>query len=220
MPGCNHCPSDEAAKSTVNNPGFRKVLWLALVANAAMFFIEVGASWSAGSVSLLADSLDFGGDAANYALSLFVLGMALQTRAKAALLKGISMGLYGVGVLAFAGYAALYGEIPSYATMGVVGVMALIVNVGVAAMQYRYRNGDSNMRSVWLCSRNDAIGNLAVLGAALLVGLTQTAWPDLAVAALMAFLGLTSAIGVIRQARAEMRGEATEGASHSHGHSH
>ncbi|WP_291813558.1 cation transporter [Limnobacter sp.] len=220
MPGCNHCPSDEAAKSAANNPGFRKVLWIALIANAAMFFIEVGASWSAGSVSLLADSLDFGGDAANYALSLFVLGMALQTRAKAALLKGVSMGLYGVGVLGFAGYAALHGEVPSYATMGVVGVMALSVNVGVAAIQYRYRNGDSNMRSVWLCSRNDAIGNLAVLGAALLVGVTQTAWPDLAVAALMATLGLTASFSVIKQARAELRGEATAGAAHSHGHSH
>nr|WP_294887610.1 cation transporter [uncultured Limnobacter sp.] len=215
MPGCNHCPSDEAAKSAANNPGFRKVLWIALIANAAMFFIEVGASWSAGSVSLLADSLDFGGDAANYALSLFVLGMALQTRAKAALLKGVSMGLYGLGVLGFAAYAAMHGEVPSYATMGVVGLMALSVNVGVAAIQYRYRNGDSNMRSVWLCSRNDAIGNLAVLGAALLVGVTQTAWPDLAVAALMASLGLTASVSVIKQARAEIRGEAITGA-HSH----
>jgi Co/Zn/Cd efflux system component len=220
MPGCNHCHSDDAAKSAANNPGFRKVLWIALIANAAMFFIEVGASWSAGSVSLLADSLDFGGDAANYALSLFVLGMALQTRAKAALLKGISMGLYGMGVLAFAVYAAFQGEVPSYATMGVVGSMALAVNVGVAAIQYRYRNGDSNMRSVWLCSRNDAIGNLAVLGAAFLVGVTQTAWPDLAVAALMATLGLTSSISVIRQARAELRGEISAGAPHSHGHTH
>ncbi|RZO93706.1 MAG: cation transporter [Limnobacter sp.] len=220
MPGCNHCPSDEASKSAANNPGFRKVLWIALIANAAMFFIEVGASWSAGSVSLLADSLDFGGDAANYALSLFVLGMALQTRAKAALLKGVSMGLYGLGVLGFAAYAAMHGEVPSYATMGVVGLMALSVNVGVAAIQYRYRNGDSNMRSVWLCSRNDAIGNLAVLGAALLVGVTQTAWPDLAVAALMATLGLTSSFSVIKQARAEIRGEAPAAASHSHGHSH
>lgn len=220
MPGCNHCPSDEASKSAANNPGFRKVLWIALIANAAMFFIEVGASWSAGSVSLLADSLDFGGDAANYALSLFVLGMALQTRAKAALLKGVSMGLYGLGVLGFAAYAAMHGEVPSYATMGVVGLMALSVNVGVAAIQYRYRNGDSNMRSVWLCSRNDAIGNLAVLGAALLVGVTQTAWPDLAVAALMATLGLTASVSVIKQARAEIRGEAPAAASHSHGHSH
>ena len=220
MPGCNHCPSDEASKSAANNPGFRKVLWIALIANAAMFFIEVGASWSAGSVSLLADSLDFGGDAANYALSLFVLGMALQTRAKAALLKGVSMGLYGLGVLGFAAYAAMHGEVPSYATMGVVGLMALSVNVGVAAIQYRYRNGDSNMRSVWLCSRNDAIGNLAVLGAALLVGITQTAWPDLAVAALMATLGLTSSFSVIKQARAEIRGEAPAADSHSHGHSH
>jgi Co/Zn/Cd efflux system component len=206
MPGCNHCPSDEAAKSAVD-PGFRKVLWIALVSNALMFFLEVGASWSAGSVSLLADSLDFGGDAANYALSLFVLGMALQTRAKAAFLKGISMGLYGLGVLGFALYAAFQGEVPSYATMGVVGFMALCVNVGVAALQYRYRNGDSNMRSVWLCSRNDAIGNLAVLGAAMLVGFTQTAWPDLLVAAFMASLGLSSSISVIRQARAELRGE-------------
>lgn len=218
MPGCHHCPSDEAAKSAADNPGFRKVLWIALVANAAMFFIEVGASWSAGSVSLLADSLDFGGDAANYALSLFVLGMALRTRARAALLKGISMGLYGTGVLAFAVYAAFHGEVPSYATMGMVGFMALAVNVGVAAIQYRYRNGDSNMRSVWLCSRNDAIGNLAVLGAAVLVGLTQTAWPDLLVAALMATLGLTASVSVIRQARAEIRGDAPSGASHSHSH--
>ena len=101
MPGCNHSHSHEAAASAAN-PGFRKVLWIALIANAAMFFLEIGASWQAGSVSLLADSLDFGGDAANYALSLFVLGMALQTRAKAALLKGVSMGLYGVGVLGFA----------------------------------------------------------------------------------------------------------------------
>lgn len=204
MPGCNHCPADEAAKSTAVDAGFRKVLWIALIANAAMFFIEVGASWSAGSVSLLADSLDFGGDAANYALSLFVLGMALQTRAKAALLKGISMGLYGTGVLAFAGYAAFQGDVPAYATMGLVAVLALAVNVGVAAIQYRYRNGDSNMRSVWLCSRNDAIGNLAVLGAAVLVGVTQTAWPDLLVAALMASLGLSSSVTVIRQARSEI----------------
>ena len=218
MPGCNHCPADEAAKSTAVDPGFRKVLWIALVANAAMFFIEVGASWSAGSVSLLADSLDFGGDAANYALSLFVLGMVLQTRAKAALLKGMCMGLYGVGVLGFAGYAAMHGQVPSYATMGIVGLMALSVNVGVAAIQYRYRNGDSNMRSVWLCSRNDAIGNLAVLGAALLVGVTQTAWPDLVVAALMATLGLTASFSVIRQARAEIRGEVSVPPPHSHSH--
>jgi len=218
MPGCNHCHTDEAAASAVN-PGFRKVLWIALIANAAMFFLEIGASWQAGSVSLLADSLDFGGDAANYALSLFVLGMALQTRAKAALLKGVSMGLYGVGVLGFALYAVFNGEVPSYTTMGVVGVLALAVNVGVAALQYRYRNGDSNMRSVWLCSRNDAIGNLAVLAAALLVGVTQTAWPDLVVAALMASLGLSASVSVIRQARGELRGEPPRAAD-SHGHFH
>lgn len=205
MPGCNHCPAEEAAKSTAVDPGFRKVLWIALIANAAMFFLEIGASWTAGSVSLLADSLDFGGDAANYALSLFVLGMAIQTRAKAALLKGVCMGLYGVGVLGFALYAAFQGDVPAYTTMGVVAVLALAVNVGVAAIQYRYRNGDSNMRSVWLCSRNDAIGNIAVLCAALMVGFTQAAWPDLLVAALMASLGLSSSVSVIRQARSEIR---------------
>lgn len=208
MPGCNHCPADEAAKSSAVDPGFRKVLWIALIANAAMFFLEIGASWTAGSVSLLADSLDFGGDAANYALSLFVLGMAIQTRAKAALLKGISMGLYGVGVLGFALYAAFQGDVPAYTTMGVVAVLALAVNVGVAAIQYRFRNGDSNMRSVWLCSRNDAIGNIAVLCAAVLVGFTQAAWPDLIVAALMASLGLSSSVTVIRQARSEINSAA------------
>lgn len=218
MPGCNHCPTDEAAISAVN-PGFRKVLWIALIANAAMFFIEIGASWRSGSVALLADSLDFGGDAANYALSLFVLGMALQTRAKAALLKGISMGLYGVGVLVFALYAALNGKVPVHTTMGLVALLALAVNVGVAAIQYKYRNGDSNMRSVWLCSRNDAIGNLAVLGAAVLVGLTQTAWPDLAAAALMALLGLSASVSVIKQARRELRtGQRTGQDSPAHTH--
>lgn len=217
MPGCHHCHVEQDP-NTGNNPGFRKVLWIALIANAAMFFIEIGASLSAGSVSLLADSVDFGGDAANYALSLFVLGMALQTRAKAALVKGISMGLYGTGVLGFALYAAFHGDVPVYTTMGAVALLALAVNVGVAAIQYRYRNGDSNMRSVWLCSRNDAIGNLAVLGAALLVGATQTAWPDLAVAALMATLGLTASFSVIKQARAEIRGEASAGAPHFHSH--
>ncbi|HEX4878271.1 MAG TPA: cation transporter [Limnobacter sp.] len=216
MPGCNHCPSDQAAQSSIDNPGFRKVLWFALIANALMFALEIGASWASGSVSLLADALDFGGDAANYALSLFVLGMALQTRARAALLKGISMGLYGLGVLAFALYAAFKGSVPTHTTMGIVAVLALAVNVGVAAMQYRYRNGDSNMRSVWLCSRNDAIGNLAVLAAAVLVGLSQTAWPDLLVAALMAFLGLSASVAVIRQARAEMRGESPSVAPHAH----
>ena len=206
MPGCKHCHSSEAAEPAANS-GFRKVLWIALVANAAMFFLETGASFHANSVSLLADALDFGGDAANYALSLFVLGMAIQTRAKAALLKGISMGLYGLGVLGFALYAVFYGEVPIYTTMGVVACLALIVNVGVAALQYRYRNGDSNMRSVWLCSRNVAIGNFAVLVAALLVGFTNTAWPDLLVAALMASLGLSASVSVIKQARAEIHGE-------------
>lgn len=218
MPGCTHCHSEPHAHQPPPDPGFRKVLWIALWANLAMFVLEVGASIRSGSVALMADSIDFAGDAANYALSLFVLGMALQVRAKAALFKGLCMGAYGVGILGFAMYSAIQGDVPHPHTMGVVALLALSVNVGVAAMQYAYRNGDSNMRSVWLCSRNDAIGNLAVLGAALLVGVTNTAWPDLAVACLMATLGLTASWTVVRQARGELalahaHPHGTEGAS-------
>jgi cation diffusion facilitator family transporter len=204
MPGCQHGSSNHSAVSIENSPGFQKVLWIALIANAAMFFLEIGTSLTTGSISLLADALDFGGDAANYALSLFVLGMALKTRAKAALIKGISMGLYGLSVLAFTLYAVFHGKIPIHTTMGLVALLALAVNVGVASIQYRYRNGDSNMRSVWLCSRNDAIGNMAVFIAAILVGFTKTAWPDLIVAALIASLGMSASFSVIKQARKEI----------------
>lgn len=179
---------------------YRRVLWAALLINAAMFAVEIGAGLRAGSVSLLADAIDFLGDAANYGVSLWVLGLSVRHRAGAALLKGASMGLFGLGVLGRALWSLAQGEVPQAATMGAVGALALLANVAVAAMLYAWRQGDASMRSVWLCSRNDAIGNLAVMAAALGVFGTGQAWPDLLVAAVMGGLALSGAASVIRQA--------------------
>ena len=170
-----------------------------------MFGVEFGASWKSGSVSLMADSIDFFGDAGNYALSLAVLGMAVATRAKAAVFKAACMGAFGVVVLAKAAWSAHVGAPPEAFTMGTIGFVALAVNGGVALMLYRFRTGDANMRSVWICSRNDAIGNLAVMLAALGVLGTGSAWPDLLVAAVMGLLALSGAWSVLRQAQAELR---------------
>ena len=170
-----------------------------------MFVVELVASWSSGSVSLLADSIDFFGDAANYALSLAVLGMALTVRTKAALVKAACMGVFGVFVLGKALWSLKAGAPPEAATMGAIGTTALLVNGGVAWTLYRFRTGDANMRSVWLCSRNDAIGNLAVMFAALGVFGTGSAWPDLLVAGVMSVLALTGAFSVLRHAREELR---------------
>ena len=187
------------------DPAYRKVLWVALLLNAAMFAVEIAGSVQSGSVSLLADAIDFFGDAANYALSLAVLSLALAWRAKASLLKAASMAGFGIFVLGRALWSALNGVPPQPLTMGAVALLALAVNVFVAWTLYRYRNGDSNMRSVWICSRNDAIGNIAVALAAVGVFGTGAAWPDLGVAAGMAALALTGAWSVMRQARGELR---------------
>jgi Co/Zn/Cd efflux system component len=202
MPGCSTCHDHQPAQSV--SPTYKKVLWVALVVNLGMFIVEVASGLKAGSVSLLADSLDFFGDAANYAVSLFVLGMALSIRAKAALVKGATLGIFGVGVLAYTAYRLWTGQVPEPLTMGVVAVLALVANVAVALMLYKWREGDSNMQSVWLCSRNDAIGNVAVVAAASLVAWTGSAWPDLAVAVLMATLGITAARTIITQAWREL----------------
>ena len=180
------------------------MLWSALIINAAMFGIEGAAGLHASSVSLLADALDFFGDAANYGISLLVLGMALTWRARAALLKGLSMGAFGLLVLGRAVWSAAEGTVPEPLMMGTIGALALVANVFVAAMLYAWREGDANMRSVWLCSRNDAIGNLAVMAAALGVFGTGSGWPDLAVAMVMGSLALTAARSVILQAWAEL----------------
>ena len=181
------------------------MLWIALAINLALFAGEIVAGIASGSRSLQADALDFLGDSANYAISLGVAGMALGWRSRAALLKGGTILAFGIYVLVMTVLAALGGRIPQADTMGIVGVIALVANGSVALMLYRYRSGDANMRSVWICSRNDAIGNLAVLLAAAGVVGTGTAWPDLAVALIMAALGIWGGLQIINQARAELR---------------
>jgi Co/Zn/Cd efflux system component len=185
------------------DPRYRKALWVALLLNALMFVVELGASWNSGSVSLMADSIDFFGDAANYGISLAVLAMAASARSNAALLKAATMGAFGVFVLGQALYTLRAGVAPEPLTMGAVGLAALAVNAGVALMLFRFRSGDANMRSVWICSRNDAIGNVAVMLAAAGVFGTGSAWPDLAVASVMGCLALSGAWTVWKQARAE-----------------
>lgn len=204
--GHGHAHDHDIAQGARGRPGYRKVLWIALVVNLAMFFVELVAGIGTGSVSLLADSIDFFGDAANYGVSLAVLSMGLVWRARAALIKAASMLLFGALVLGRAVWAALHGVPPEAFAMGLVGTLALAANLGVAWLLYSYREGDANMRSVWLCTRNDAIGNVAVMLAALGVLGTHSAWPDLAVAVVMALLALSAGVSVLRQARVELRG--------------
>lgn len=187
------------------DPLYRRALWIALAVNVVMFVIEIGAGWRSGSVSLLADAIDFFGDAVNYGLSLAVLSLALHIRSRTAIFKAACMAAFGVLVLSRAGWAWHAGLIPEASTMGAISVLALIANGSVALLLYRHRQGDANMRSVWICSRNDAIGNVAVGIAALGVFGTGTAWPDLLVAAFMAGLALTGSMSVLRHARLELR---------------
>jgi len=185
--------------------GYRRVLWAVLAINAAMFAVEVAAGLAAGSASLQADALDFLGDAGNYAISLFVVGMALHYRALAALLKGATMGVFGVWVLGVTAWHIWHGTLPEAFTMGAVGTAALLANAISFGLLWAYRGGDSNMRSAWICTRNDVLGNLAVLLAALGVLGTGTGWPDVAVAAIMATLALQGAFVVLNQSLAELR---------------
>jgi Co/Zn/Cd efflux system component len=198
------CGHDHGHGNGSNAPAYRRILWIALAVNVAMFAVEIGAGLSAKSASLLADSLDFLGDAANYGLALFVLGMALQWRARAALVKAASMGLFGLWVAGTTIQHALAGTVPEAPVMGAVGALALAANLGVAVLLYRWREGDSNMRSVWICTRNDAIGNLAVLAAAVGVFGSGTGWPDYIVAAIMSGLALVGSFQVTRHALQEL----------------
>lgn len=200
--GCCGEPQDDTDR--LRDRGWRRVLWIALVINAGMFGVEFVAGVNAASVSLKADALDFLGDAANYAISLGVAGMALGWRARAALVKGTSILLFGLWVSGSTVWMTAKGIVPAAETMGIVGVMALIANLACAAMLWRHREGDANRRSVWICSRNDAIGNIAVVAAALGVFGTGTGWPDIVVAAVMAALALSGGWQIIRQARGEL----------------
>jgi Co/Zn/Cd efflux system component len=183
---------------------YRRVLWIALIANLVMFAVEVVAAYFSGSSALAADAADFLGDSANYALSLGAIAIGGAWISRVALLKGAAMSVYGVGVLAYAGWRAWLGVPPEAITMGLVGFLALAVNFSVALLLFRFREGDANMRSVWLCTRNDVIANVLVLVAAAGVFGTGTVWPDVGVAAFLAFLGLSSGSSVIRHARAEL----------------
>ncbi|MDB5243588.1 MAG: Cation efflux protein [Spirosoma sp.] len=204
----DHC-SDTGSVRELNTPQWRRALWIALAINAGFFIAEVTAGAAAGSASLMADALDFFGDAANYAISLGVTGMVLAWRARAALVKGWTLIAFAAWVLCSAAWHAWSGTIPRAEVMGAVGAAALVANGGVALMLYRFRAGDANMRSVWICSRNDAIGNLAVVLAAAGVFGTGTGWPDLVVATIMGGLGLQGGWQIVRQARAELRQPAT-----------
>lgn len=204
MAGCchnDHCASEAGYPDSAV---WRRALWLALAINAAMFAGELIAGLAAGSAALQADALDFLGDSANYAISLGVVGMAIVWRARAALVKGLSLLLLGLWVLGTALWHAFLGAAPAASVMGAVAILALTANGGVAVMLYRFRRGDANMRSVWICSRNDAIGNLAVLLAAVGVFGTRTAWPDIIVAGIMAMLGISGGSQIVRQALAEL----------------
>lgn len=210
----HECCSASPLASQGADPVWRRVLWIALIVNAVMFAVEVAGSVTSGSVSLLADAVDFLGDAANYGLSLSVLSLGLAMRARAAFVKGLTMGAFGVFVLARAGWAALQGVAPEPFTMGAIATLALAANIAVAVMLYSYRSGDANMRSVWLCSRNDVIGNVAVMFAALGVFGTASVWPDLVVAGIMAVLALTTAISVIRHSLREIEYAQAGGGTH------
>lgn len=199
------CSGGCASDKPPVDPTYRRILWIALLVNGAMFGIELFFGWASGSVSLLADAVDFFGDAANYGVSLFVLALAPIWRARTALVKGITMGSYGVFVLGATAWHFATGTVPKAETMGMVGFLALMANGLVAVLLFAYRSGDSNMRSVWLCTRNDAIGNVAIMLAALGVFGTGAGWPDIVVAAVMGILGLTAARTVIAQARSEMQ---------------
>ena len=198
------CASACGSETTLNDARWRRVLWIALGLNAAMFIVEGVAGYFAGSRALQADALDFLGDAANYAISLSVAGMALAWRAKTAMVKGITILSFGLGVLVWAIWGLFHGSNPAPYAMSAVGTLALVVNFGVALMLYRYRTGDANMRSVWLCSRNDAINNCLVIGAGAAVLWTGSGLPDLIVALVMAILGISGGWQIIRQARLEL----------------
>ena len=192
-------------QGSASDPAFARILWLALIANWGMFAVEGTAGVLAGSSSLQADAIDFLADGATYALTLYVAARSLMWRAAAGMAKGLVMAGFGIGVLIVTAYRAFHPALPEATTMAVVAIIALVVNFWVAMMLYRYRHGDSNIRSVWLCTRNDAINNIAVLAAAGAVAATSTRWPDLAVGFGIAALELSAAWQIIRQASDELR---------------
>lgn len=187
-----------------NDPGYRRALWLVVALNLGFGVIEVVGGLVAGSQALLADSLDFLGDGMITLLGLLALGWAATARAKIAYAQGLFLLTLGIGVIGVAIWRAMTATAPEAELMGGIGLAALAVNVTAALILSRYREGDANVRAVWLFSRNDALANVAVIVAAGLVAWTDRAWPDLAVAAVIAALFLHSAFEILRSARAEL----------------
>ncbi|MCJ2054763.1 cation transporter [Methylobacterium sp. J-070] len=187
------------------NPRYKRILWTVIGINGAMFLGEMAAGQLAGSQALKADALDFLADTVTYGLSLAVIGASLRTRATAALGKGLSLFLMALWVFGSTVYQTLILGVPKAEVMGVIGVLALAANLASVLLLRPYKDGDANVRSVWLCSRNDAIGNVIVMAAALGVWGMATAWPDLLVAAVMAGIFLTSSVQILRQAWVEYR---------------
>jgi Co/Zn/Cd efflux system component len=199
------CCGGNAPRFEGQDPGFRRVLLIVIALNATMFVVEMGAGVAAGSMALKADALDFLGDSLTYALTLAVIGQALAWRARAAVFKGLTLGALGLWVLGATIWRVFVEGNPEPLVMSGIGLLACAVNVGAALLLMRWREGDANVRSVWLCSRNDAIGNAGVIVAGGAVALTGTQWPDLIVAALLAGLFLQSAGRILAQARGELR---------------
>ena len=197
---------------------YRRKLWLVIAINACMFLVEMSAGALAGSQALQADALDFLGDSLTYGISLAVLGAAVRVRAWAAFAKGVSLSLMGLWVFGSTAYHILILGTPRAEVMGIVGFLALAANVASVLILARYKDGDANVRSVWLCSRNDAIGNVAVMVAAAGVWGTATRWPDLAVAAIMAGLFLWSSMQILRQSVSELRTGEVSGTLPTHAH--
>ncbi|MCR9224372.1 MAG: cation diffusion facilitator family transporter [Hyphomonas sp.] len=193
--------------------GYKRALIAVIAINAVMFVVEMTAGITSGSQALKADALDFAGDTATYALSLMVIGASVKTRARASLVKGASLALIALTILVMTGLRVLSGAPPEAGTMGIVGFLALTANLASVFILLRWRDGDSNVRSVWLCSRNDAIGNAGVIAAGGLVAVTGAAWPDLVVATLLAGLFLKSAIAITAQASRELKTEALNSVS-------
>jgi len=209
MAGCsceNNIQFDGVSKS------YRRVLWIIIAINAAMFFVETIASVASESMALRADALDFLGDSMTYTITLLAIGHSLSWRASAAMFKGITLALMGLWVMASTIYRVFILGVPNELIMGSIAFLAFSANVISALLLLKYRDGDSNVRSVWLCSRNDAIGNLAVMIAAGVVYLTQSTWPDLIVAALMAMLFLHSATLIIRHAIDDLKSARSDNA--------
>lgn len=194
------CSCGQTAKFDGMSDAYKRILWIVIAMNAGMFLVEMSASWWSRSLALQADALDFLGDSMTYTITLLAIGHSLKWRASAALFKGATLFVMGGWVLGATLYRVFVLGAPDELIMGGVAVAALGVNLTSALLLMRYKDGDANVRSVWLCSRNDAIGNVAVLLAAVAVGYTQSAWPDLLVAFLMAGLFLHSASLILRQA--------------------